>query len=267
VTVNINTSLQDQVDQFWWFHSIDFGNGVVSKGSKSLETISAEAEALFGGINLAGKSILDIGAWNGCFSFETKRRGAKRVVAADHPMWNHPELKGRQAFDLARSALGLDIEARDIDVPDIRPDTVGEFDIVLFLGVFYHLFDAQTLTKQVSKCASDLLILETQQDALTSAKPAMIFYPGTTLLDDPSNWWGPNVPCVYEILRESGFNLIFYQDHPIPHYSNPESPGYRTRGIYHAFRSEDALRRLVDTVPASWQKLGEGAAALEPLPA
>lgn len=266
MTIHIDHEFQKQVDRHSWFHSIDFGNGVVSKGAKTLEDINLEAEAILGGINLSGLSVMDIGAWNGFYTFESKRRSATRVLATDHFTWNHPLHKGREAFEFARCAIGLDVEAQDIDVPDIRPESVGSFNVVLFLGVFYHLFDAPTLTKQIARCASELLILETHQDALTSDKPAMVFYPGATLAGDASNWWGPNPLCVYEMLREVGFRVIFYQDHPLPRYSDPQSPTFRHRGIYHAFRSEEALRRLVQIAPPSWQKLSEGAPALRALP-
>jgi hypothetical protein len=49
--------------------------------------------------------------------------------------------RGRETFDLAVSTLGLDIEALDIDVAELDPKLVGAFDVVLFLGVFYHLLD------------------------------------------------------------------------------------------------------------------------------
>src|SRR5262245_46217259 len=69
---------------YYWFHSIDLGNGVVTPGSKSVALLRAESDAIFGPLDLRGKSVLDIGAWNGNFSFEAKRRLAARVLATDH---------------------------------------------------------------------------------------------------------------------------------------------------------------------------------------
>lgn len=103
-----------------WFHSVDLGNGVVTPGSKSLDVLHAEAEAVFGPLDLRGKSVLDIGAWNGYFSFEAKRRQAERVLATDHFCWT-PEINGRVTFDLARTALNLEIEDLEIDVPTSLP--------------------------------------------------------------------------------------------------------------------------------------------------
>src|SRR5882724_4926833 len=92
-----------------WFHSIDFGDGVVSAGMKSRQIVEAEAEAVFAGFPVAGASILDVGAWNGFFSFEAKRRGAARVLATDSYVWSHPTYRGKETFDLAREALRLDV--------------------------------------------------------------------------------------------------------------------------------------------------------------
>src|SRR5712692_11640559 len=72
---------------YYWFHSIDLGNGVVTPGSKSLDLLRAEGDAIFGPLDLRGKSVLDIGAWNGNFSFEAKRRQAARGLATDHHCW------------------------------------------------------------------------------------------------------------------------------------------------------------------------------------
>src|SRR5438105_3391027 len=68
-----------------WFHSIDLGFGVVSKGVKSLETLRGELEGMQLP-DLAGKTVLDVGAWDGYFSFEAAKRGAK-VVSLDHYAW------------------------------------------------------------------------------------------------------------------------------------------------------------------------------------
>ena len=86
-----------------------------------------EADAFFGCIDLRGRTFLDIGAWNGYFSFEAKRRGAGRVLATDKFTWTHPHLKGREGFELARKHLGYSIEAEEIDVPELTVERVGTF--------------------------------------------------------------------------------------------------------------------------------------------
>ena len=75
--------LQDAVDQLLWFHSHDLGSGVRTVGIKSAETLQREWEVL-SLPPLDGKSVLDIGAWDGWFSFRCEEAGAERVVALDH---------------------------------------------------------------------------------------------------------------------------------------------------------------------------------------
>ena len=64
-------------DTFWW-HSIDLGGGVVTPGAKSPAHLAAEWEALRLP-ELGGKSVLDVGTWDGYFAFEAERSGAASV--------------------------------------------------------------------------------------------------------------------------------------------------------------------------------------------
>src|SRR5947209_4915080 len=78
-------ALADSVTNWW--HSVDLGYGVVTQGHKSIDQIHHEIAA-FQFPDLGGKTFLDIGAWDGAFSFEAERRGARRVVALDHYVWS-----------------------------------------------------------------------------------------------------------------------------------------------------------------------------------
>lgn len=227
-------TLAAKVQRIRWFHSIDLGHGIVTPGSKSPAVHRAEYAAFFDPVELRGRSVIDIGAWNGAYSIEAKRRGAARVLATDHYVWNHPEIRGRDGFDLARSALNLDLEVKDIDVPDLSPDSVGTFDVVLFLGVFYHLLDPIAALQQVAKLAREVLIVETHTDAMEIKRPAMIMYPGSELNSDGSNWWGPNPACMVALLKEFGFTKV-----------DAAWSKIGARSVYHAWRT-DALRRSLD---------------------
>src|SRR5260370_32136318 len=124
---NVNSELQSRVAALPWHHSIGLGGGVVTDGNKSLPNCAGEAALIFDRVDLSGRSVLDIGAWNGFFSFEAKRRGASRVLATDSYCWSHPDIHGRETFDIARSALGLEVDAREIDAVDLSAETVGKF--------------------------------------------------------------------------------------------------------------------------------------------
>jgi tRNA (mo5U34)-methyltransferase len=160
--------------------------------------------------DLRGRTVLDVGAWDGFFSFEAERRGAARVLAVDGPAWREPAwgpdgFGTKAGFELARRALGSSVEDREIDLEDLAPDTVGRFDVVLFLGVLYHLKHPWPVLERVASVCDGLLILETHADLLDLGRPAMALYPGDEVAGDASNWWGPNVAALKAMLREEGF--------------------------------------------------------------
>jgi tRNA (mo5U34)-methyltransferase len=199
--------LRAAVEALEWHHTIDLGGGVVTPGGDA--TLANLARIQMPG-SLAGKTVLDIGAWDGFYSFEAERRGAERVVAMDHFVWRnvngHPSKAG---FEFARRALNSRVEDVFLDVMDLSPERVGgTFDVVLFLGVLYHLRHPLAALEKVFSVSADLLILETHVQRLGTRRPAMVFYPGDELDWDDTNWWGPNEAAVVEMLRDVGFRRI-----------------------------------------------------------
>ena len=191
-----------------WFHSIDLGAGVVTKGVvKSVDTIRREAEVAFR-YGVHGKSVLDLGAWDGAFSFEAERRGAARVVACDHFCWVGEGPGTKAAFDLAKRALRSKVEEKISTIEQLDAGDLGTFDVVLFMGILYHLKNPLLGLERAAALAHDLMVVETVISINLSDKPAMVFFPGTELNDDKTNWWAPNVACVEAMLRVAGFKTI-----------------------------------------------------------
>jgi len=155
--------------------------------------------------DLSGKAVLDIGAWDGFFSFAAERRNAARVVAADSFAWDGQNWSSKASFELARNVLGSRVEDCDVDVMDLRPDTTGTYDLVLLLGVLYHLRHPLLALERVASVTRDQLILETHVDLSFLRRPAMAFYPGYDLYLDETNWWGPNPEAVCAMLLAVGF--------------------------------------------------------------
>jgi tRNA (mo5U34)-methyltransferase len=209
-----------------WFHSFLLADGTQIHGAKGLADLQLEFEEVFGPIDLAGRSVLDIGAWNGAFTLEAMRRGAARVLAVDFHTWVDPRLRGLEKFLYVRKDSGFnDIDYKLLDVQDISKVTVGIFDIVLFLGVFYHLREPLSILDRLSDIVQEWLILETYLDPIDNVDyPAMRYYPGAELVGDSTNWWGPNQPCIEALLRGSGFVTIEARLHPMR----------QGRGIFHA---------------------------------
>jgi len=121
----------------------------------------------------------------------------------------------------------MQLEAVDIDLdtPQLSLAHLGKFDVVLFLGVFYHLIDPIACLREVASLAQGVLVVETHLEPSPETRPMMVFYPGTELAGDGSNWWGPNEVAVRELLNHFGFQ--------VDHFCLGSSPN---RGIFHASR-------------------------------
>ena len=196
---------------FFWWHTIDLGNGMVTPGFKTADIMQQEFKNTFSQLDVRGKSVLDVGAWNGGFSIEAARRGASRVVAIDHYTWNHPSFNGRKSFDFAVNHSGYsNIEAVDIDLDSstLSLSFLGQFDIVLYLGVFYHLFDPIAATREISALAKEVMLVETHIEEIEGDRPAMVFFPTDELNGDSTNWWATNTLGMIALLKCFGFRTV-----------------------------------------------------------
>jgi tRNA (mo5U34)-methyltransferase len=225
-----------------WWHSIDLGDGVVTPGQKSPDVLAQEAANLRLG-DLTGKSVLDIGAWDGYFSFAAEAAGAERVVALDHYTWSmdlgaygkyreqrlkdklpvvapellpeywHPDtLPGRAGFDLAKEARGSKVEPIVGDILDLDFDLeqLGQFDVVLYLGVLYHVKHPLLALERLSQITRGTLIIETQAETFRGLENKAIcrFFEGSELNGDPSNWWVYNTRALVDLCRAAGFSTV-----------------------------------------------------------
>jgi tRNA (mo5U34)-methyltransferase len=203
--LNAASLLQQEIEAVDWFHRIDLGNGMMTPGR-------VDCASRLPGLGLPddfhGLTVLDVGAWDGFFSFEAERRGARRVLATDYFSWDGPGWGSKAGFELARRVLGSRVEDREIDVMDLSAEAVGTFDVVLFLNVLYHLRHPLLALERIHSVTADRLILETHVDLLDVDRPAMAFYPGAEMWDDPTTWWGPNVALVQAMLTDVGFSTV-----------------------------------------------------------
>lgn len=193
-----------------WFHSFDF---------PELQTNGADLSALKLKFiempeDLKGKSVLDIGAWDGYFSFTAEKRGAY-VVAVDTTSWQNKDFGSwrdgtmKEGFNYARKLLNSKVEDKEIEIMDLSDTNVGKFDLVLCLGIMYHMEEPWTLIKVLKHLVNQggELILETWTDGNYLGIPAMIFYPKKEINNDDSTFWGPNIYCIESMLVKEGFEV------------------------------------------------------------
>lgn len=137
--------IQAKIDTIPWYHEYDFPGGF---RAKSTTPDTADHRALWGflhsqmdRIDFRGKKVLEIGSWDGYWSFEAEKRGAARVLSTDDLSQNWSAGEG---IHVARELLGSKIEVRqDVSVYRLQEAlrNEGPFDIIIYFGVYYHLFD------------------------------------------------------------------------------------------------------------------------------
>ncbi len=242
-----------------WWHSIPFGNGFSSSGVKSEQQLNYEMNALHLP-DLSGKTVLDIGAWDGFFSFEAEKRGAKKIVALDHYVWSldlsptfqyweeckrrgviqkdpktipefwHPDtLPGKKGFNTAKHLLSSKVEPVVGDFMQMDISQLGEFDVVLYLGVLYHMENPFEAIKRVAKITREMAVIETLAMVIPLYEnvPLCQFFESNEVNHDVTNWWAPNLAGLESLCRAAGFKEIKVFVGP------PEQAKYRLRQITH----------------------------------
>jgi tRNA (mo5U34)-methyltransferase len=169
---------QRMIHSVKWFHEFDFGDGLVTRPhDQELELCRGRArfiEQELNKVDFVGKSVLDIGCWDGYWSFYAERRGAKFVLATDDQTQNWA---GRNSgLKLAKSLLGSAIETQlDVSIYDL-PKLARTFDIILCLGVYYHLVDPIYAFAQVRHCCHSKSIAVFEGEATLALPPDLLYY-------------------------------------------------------------------------------------------
>jgi tRNA (mo5U34)-methyltransferase len=203
-----------------WFHRIDLGGGLYTK----TESVMGEPvdhpfgpwqtiQKLLPG-DLSGKTLLDVGCNAGFYAFEAKRRNAQRVLGVDGQRQHV-----RQGL-FVRKVLGLDVEFRRLNVYELGPGTVGQFDITLALGLLYHLKHPILALENLYQVTKELLVIETAVMPVKQTPKSFPYSFGavrTTLhplayVENPPaakeqvfNWFLPGVDALTALLRNTGF--------------------------------------------------------------
>ena len=228
-------ALRAQVDALHWHHRIDLGNGVVSPGRAHH---FAELEATLP--PLLGRSVLDIGAWDGYYSFLAERRGAARVVALDHYVWGvdlaarnlyweecrrrgvlpdqsldetrfwRADLPGQRSFQLARAVLRSRVEDVVTDFMSCDLASLGQFDVVLYLGVLYHIPEPLTALRRLRAVTGEVAVIETEGVHVPGyARNSLLrFFPGDDLAADYGNWFATSEAALHAMCRAAGFGRV-----------------------------------------------------------
>lgn len=196
--------------------------------------------------DLSGMRVLDIGCNAGFYSFQLARRGAS-VVAMDHD----PHYLRQAEWAARQYGLTSRIELRAGDVYGLARER-HQYDLVLFLGVFYHLRHPLLGLDLAAAASRDRLLFQSLSLAASGAVdtrdpgfgeldrlredgwPRLAFIEGE-LAGDPTNWWVPNRPAVEAMLRSTGFCIE----------ANPDLDVYACRRTAAADQREAELDALL----------------------
>ena len=245
-----------------WFHNLDLG-GVPTAPHHFLGDYPAVKWRSFAHVlpeRLDALSVLDVGCNAGFYSIEMKRRGARRVVGVD----TDPRYLAQAR--LAMEVTGMDVELRQMSVYDL-PSLGERFDIVLFMGVLYHLrHPLLALDILHEYVAGDLLVF---QSMLRGSAECRAFdrdyrfeehepfddpaFPRLHFIEhkyagDPTNWWVPNRSGAAAMLRSAGFTIV----------DNPETEVFLCRRADTVLRPAEAVDSLASAALAvGWRERGE----------
>lgn len=201
-----------------WFQRIRLAPDFVTPGKDATPEKLAALDAVGLPKDMRGKRVLDIGAWDGFFAFEAERRGAE-VVALDHVD------KSATGFPIAAALLGSRVAWRTANIYHLDPADLGRFDLVLCLGVTYHLRHIILGLDRVRAVMEPgaVMFLETagidnhmrladgrfarMADACPGAADAALLqlYPARELGNDPTNFFAPNRAGLAALLRATEF--------------------------------------------------------------
>jgi tRNA (mo5U34)-methyltransferase len=234
-----------------WHHRIEVAPGVWTPGLQDTPALLAQIGMPE---DLSGMRVLDIGARDGFFTFEAERRGAREVVALDN------ESPTNTGFAIAAQLLDSKATYVTENVYSLSPERYGRFDLVLFLGVIYHLRHPLLALDRIHDiCAPEAtLLLETHMideglvdgegewraladfDPRLESLPLVQYYPADMLGGDPTSQWAPNRVALGGWLRGSGFEPLSTWQH-----------AFRGGAVARAQQLEAAGERAVDEA-ASW---------------
>ncbi len=204
----------------YWYHRIELPGGIVTPGWAPINRDQYGIPA-----DLSGARVLDVGAWDGFWTFEALKRGAREVVAIDDfsdylGALDQRSRPGWQTFDLCRDALGLDhatCRRIEMSVYDLTEAVLGRFDVVFCFGVLYHLrHPLLALDRLAAICDQEIYIESAILDDFSpyrggfgqgypGGQMVMEFYPDRQYGNNDTNWWVPSLHCLGHMTRSAGF--------------------------------------------------------------
>jgi SAM-dependent methyltransferase len=218
------------LDSFYWYHTVDLGNGVVTPGDYDYRS---SIEAFQFPDTMYGMNVLDVGSGTGFFAFECERRGAE-VVSVELPslyewdiihdekekvirslMSHHQASSPEEAyyqhligpFEFCRSQLQSSVRRVYSSIYDLTPEILGskEFEIVLLGDILLHLFSPLKALDVIAPLCKKTLIIASDILPYPRHEPTMRFLGMVSKEQDLRTWWAFSERCMEEMALRVGF--------------------------------------------------------------
>jgi tRNA (mo5U34)-methyltransferase len=203
-----------------WFHTFALAPGVYTPG---IARDHGYRLAVLGAGRFAGRSVLDVGAFDGFYSFLAELRGARRVVAVDNEQyvdWVRARfgvtLAGGIGFRAIAGLVASRVEYRRMDALDVAE--LGErFDVVLCFGILHRVTNPIALLRALADVLTPdgEIVLETYGSQLAAEAPAIeVHDPGDVYARDDFVYWGFSPESLRRLGRIVGLDELEVVDEP-----------------------------------------------------
>ncbi len=202
ITENQQSDLAKRVLSIKWFHHIYIPGYGLTPGPvrNSQDWLSSNLPKSFNGLR-----VLDIGGWDGYYSFLAEERGAVRILMIDSLQNPEAHSSGTLGFELAKETRKSKVEFKLMDVQDLD-DLSEQFDVVFFLGVYYHLIDPiGALSKIFDKLAENGVVY-LEGISARGRKPSLRFFEVGEI--EPTTFCAGTERGLIRILENVGFSNI-----------------------------------------------------------
>jgi tRNA (mo5U34)-methyltransferase len=193
-----------------WYHEINLGDFITPGANRLLQN---SLDTLFIPSDLSNNSVLDIGCWDGYYSFECEKRNASRVVAVDKYIWEKESnfWSKDKGFDFAHKHLNSKVEKVISNIEDLDPNQIGKFDYVLLLCLVCLAKNPIQYIEIAKSLSKKFVIIESHIDMLDVDFPAARYYAGKNSGSEVNDYWGMNPLAIVGIMEDLGFKDIEYK--------------------------------------------------------
>jgi tRNA (mo5U34)-methyltransferase len=208
-------SILERIEGISWYHTIHLGHGIVTQGvfdhTPYLHLYPLPER-------MDGMRVLDVGTFDGFWSFEFEKRGAAEVIALDvgrrRDLDLCPRVRRRLSeealneefgtgFKAAKEILGSKVRRETLSVYELSPERLGQFDLVHSGSILLHLMNpVKALECMRSVTRSEAMIADCYSPRLPFK---LMRYLGGK---DWTAWWAFSLECLKEMICDAGFDRV-----------------------------------------------------------